>query len=497
MPFSLKWSHEGGTLRDLNSEKLIHQAPDHLDVEIQSPRLKAQPAPRWIEQGAILSTYSREGLRDQPEYLDIDGEKALHQHKVNTFLDQPKSDLVMCYDGLFFAPETGIYTFHLPYRTRGESFLGAGRNACQNQLRIDDAIVVQHGVYGRHPTGSAKLDKGWHKISLRLGRSSTKGSVDYPDGSSLPLHAIFHREVRVCILPKFAKNELSNYEIYEETIVNMSLPAEKYSEIRYTTDGSLPHSHSPLYAQPIKVNDTMIIHAAPFQEGKQVTTPSRVEFKKLDRPQWLNALEWDFQREQAWPMPQNDQASLWIHPKSFLEKSSEGLYLVANMKKVQEDNHGDVNLNLLQTSKTAFSLDGLKMKKNALSMVLYFKTPKGEKASGTLISKHGYNAYGKGYRTIKLRLAGGRLRLDPGAISSTKRITQDWNLVVITVHPEEFKIYLNGELVAKGMGHQQISSDSFDFFTKMPVMCRYISVFNRILSERDILALGKSLRAHH
>jgi hypothetical protein len=134
------------------------------------------------------------------------------------------------------------------------------------------------------------------------------------------------------------------------------------------------------------------------------------------------------------------------------------------------------------------------MKQNALTFALYFRVPEGGKTSGTLISKNGYTALGKGYKTIKLRMFGGRLRVDPGNISSRDKIVDGWNFVALSVSPEEYRIHLNGKVIAKGLGNNRISSDSFDFFTDFPVECRYVSVYNRVLSERDILAIYNSLK---
>ncbi|MBA3901270.1 MAG: CotH kinase family protein, partial [Bacteroidetes bacterium] len=86
--------------------------------------------------------------------------------------------------------------------------------------------------------------------------------------------------------PKFSNNGQTSYPGYELPPV-ISIEAGFYAEsqsvtitaptpgavIRYTTNGNIPHQGSRVYASPIVVNNTMVITARAFSEGKLPSHP--------------------------------------------------------------------------------------------------------------------------------------------------------------------------------------------------------------------------------
>lgn len=493
MPFEFKYAFEGGELQDLKN--LVHKvAGKALDVEIQVPRLKAQKPPQWMRLGAVEKTYFRSGLRDANNYLDIDDADVFSVKEVTALKANKKPSMVYAYDAWLKAPVEGLYQFDLPLKSNSGYFMGRLRMVNQNQLRINDQVIVQHGVYGRNPVNKAYLEKGWHRISLRLGASGAQGRVTFPDNSVNDLESLLQIEDGVSILPDFTTEQLSSYEIYEKTKVKLALPQGRDALIRYRLDGKKPRSSDPIYKGPLTVDNDTVLTAAPFKDGQQLAKAKKVEFKKLNKPQYLRLIECDFSKSTEWLTKSDQSTSIWVNPQSKIVKEGDFYSLAGNQNNKKGASASvSTNVNLNSKSNDAFKLEGLDMKKPALTIALYFRAVAGEKASGTILSKQGYNAYGKGYKTINARLMSGKLRLDPGIIQSREKISNDWNVVFLTVSPEEFRIYLNNNLVAKDFGNTKMNTDSFDFFTKIPVNCRYVAVYNRILSERDLDALYKSL----
>ncbi len=74
-----------------------------------------------------------------------------------------------------------------------------------------------------------------------------------------------------------------NYTFNGKTEVKIALadgiPA---GEIHFTTDGLEPTEKSPVYSAPVSLEDTAVVHAALFRNGKQVGAVSRVGYKRLD-----------------------------------------------------------------------------------------------------------------------------------------------------------------------------------------------------------------------
>ncbi|NQX01861.1 chitobiase/beta-hexosaminidase C-terminal domain-containing protein [bacterium] len=149
----------------------------------------ATPSPGSFEPGVIRSSFEREGLTRQTDYLEIDGLTPRRQEIANVLTDNTNPAQVAVYDGWFKAPVDGIYTFQLPSRRAEFVHLGGFRSAYQSQLRVSGEVVVQRGVAGRVAPGRIGLKAGWHPVSLRLGSSPADLMVTYPDGQTVRLDA--------------------------------------------------------------------------------------------------------------------------------------------------------------------------------------------------------------------------------------------------------------------------------------------------------------------
>ena len=152
--------------------------------------------------GVVRTSYEREGLTRQADYLEIEGVDPRRREAADTLTGNDNPAQVVAYDGWFEAPVDGIYTFDLPTRRNGVVHLGGFRAAYQNQLRISGEVVSQHGVAGRVALNRIGLKAGWHPLSLRLGSSTAALTVTYPDGDTLPLTAAkLRRPAHVEVLP--------------------------------------------------------------------------------------------------------------------------------------------------------------------------------------------------------------------------------------------------------------------------------------------------------
>lgn len=171
--------------------------------------LAPESPPQKLEPGVIRRTYKRSGQTRSRDYLDIDNATPHRQEKRTSLEDNANHEQVVVYDGWFHAPMDGVYTFGLPTHSASSQHLGKFRSVYQNQLRLGNEVVVQHGVAGRLPPGTACLKTGWYPLSLRLGSSPAALSVTYPDGQTMPLEAEnLQRETMIIFAPRPASDDL-------------------------------------------------------------------------------------------------------------------------------------------------------------------------------------------------------------------------------------------------------------------------------------------------
>ena len=71
------------------------------------------------------------------------------------------------------------------------------------------------------------------------------------------------------------------YQFEESVTITLSAPLNQDCEIRYTVDGSPPTGASLLYTQPFTLNETRVVRALAFKDGKQVCLEGNGYFARL------------------------------------------------------------------------------------------------------------------------------------------------------------------------------------------------------------------------
>jgi hypothetical protein len=128
------------------------------------------------------------------------------------------------------------------------------------------------------------------------------------------------------------------------------------------------------------------------------------------------------------------------------------------------------------------------MRENALTVALWFKT---NEKTGKLFSKEGYNAFGKGYKTLSCSINNGTLMANPNRLNSgtAKVATGEWQFVVLSADENSMALYLNGVQVATAPGTKEITTDAFDFFVGHPALMDNIQLFDRSLNADEVKRL--------
>ena len=500
MPFAVTARYENEAEKTLDPSDL--RGSMSKDIGAQSSNLtwlEAGQPPAWLEPGAHCSTYDREGKNRAEDYLDIDQLTPLHTEPTTEFKANLRPDLVRSYEAWFYAPQSGEYTFELPARREASAGLGELRAAYQSQLRIGGEIVVQRGVGGRLVKPNVGLKKGWHRFSLRLGSSPAEGTVTYPDGNSLALNAqLVSRSSLVDLRPQAtlpsgtepgplaALVTKSLWEIYGPTEISLTLPPKRAGEIRYTLDGSLPTSTSPLAPAQLSLQQSTTVCAVAYSQGKAVTQPSTVNFVKVLKPELLLISSVDFK---AWDGAGGEtqldrQAQLFIFPGATVERERNGTRVLGLFRNNGGALPSQLDGNLSRgLSGVGFKLSNLKMKDNAITVGLWFQS---DTTNGKVFGKVGYNAFGKSYRTLSCSIENGKVRVDPGRLMGGAIQAGTWYHLVVTADEYEMAIYLNGSAVARGEGCATLSTDGLDFFTNHAASVERLSVYNRSLSPLDV-----------
>ncbi|MEI6322905.1 MAG: chitobiase/beta-hexosaminidase C-terminal domain-containing protein [bacterium] len=491
MPFEVTVRVNGGGSASIAASDLRFDAKGvHLAEQPAIPSKEAQTPPAWLEPGAMLSSFDRQGKHRDPDYLDLEGLDPLRRERINAFQTNLRPEIVRDYEGWFHAPTEGLYEFNLPSRRHQNAGLGELRSAYQNQLRIDDEIVVQRGVHGRMPLRKITLQPGWHKLSLRLGASPGEGSVTYPDGQTLPMTAaLLSRPTLVDIHPKGVEGGRSLYEIYGSTEIEFNLPEGRHGEIHYTLDGKNPSVKDPIYKNPITLDATTTITATVFMDGKALTLPSSVTINRENIPQKDRIANVDFA---AWngntgQSTLDTNSSVYIPTGASLVAGRNGgkaLSVNRATMKSEDGNPKAVDVNLTHgLGHAGFKITGMRMKDNTLSVGLWFQS---DTADGKIFGKDGYNAFGKSYKTVSCSLGHGQLRADPARITGGKIDPKSWHQIVLTSDENATILYLDGEKVAAGSGCKTLNTDSFDFFSDHPALVERVAIYNRVLSPADV-----------
>jgi hypothetical protein len=436
--------------------------------------------------------FDRDGKRRDPDYLDVEGLEPVHSTRASVIGPNINQGMVRCYNGYFRAPVDGIYEFNLPARRDESARLNELRAAYQNQLRVGDEVVVQRGIAGRYPTRRVGLRAGWHALSVRLGASLAPGTVTYPDGQTLPLTAAsLSRPVLVNIVPQGAPVMRRQVEIYSPTPVTLSLPGGEAGEIRYTLDGRAPDASAPVYSGPLTVDATTTITACVFANGRAVTAPARTTFRRVSVPEASLLGQVRFDQWKGPPVPLETGAGfrVWIAPDATLTTGRRGRALavnrVAKADEADERPRPDVNLTR-GLGRAGFKVAGLKMRENALTIALWFKSDTG---TGKVFGKDGYNAFGKAYRTVSCGLENGRLSAGPGHLNGGQVTAGTWQHLVLAGDENELALYLNGERLATGPGSRDLTTDALDFLSGHPGVVDSLRIYNRVLAPEDVRQL--------
>jgi hypothetical protein len=497
MPFRLTYTCNGGPVQEVSYEQLrfmsesnsaIVPQPEMIWQEAISTKLRREP-------GFELKSYDRTGKRRATDFLDVDGLNPLRSERARELESTESRNMVRSYSGYFNAPITGIYQFRTIGRVGESAGLGAKQASCQNQVKIGDEVVVQRGVYGRNPSGAIGLKKGWHPVSLRFGSSETICDVALPDGQTIQLSGdnIF-RNTLVEVTINGIRVEQSPQEIFEPAKVSLHLPEEE-TEIRYTLDGTVPNGKSPVYTSLLTIEKSVTLTAIAFESGQAITAPAVVEFKRVDFPEsgslgTINFDQWD---GRIGNFAVKGDFQLWLASQCKIGKGMLGKSLVIQTGNSKNEVAVDVNVSR-GASKAGLKLHHLKMLDNALTVALWFKT---DELTGNLFGKGGYNAFGKGYKTLSCSMDNGRLLARPGQLSGGKVAAGTWQYVVLTASENEMSLYLNGAKVASGPGTKDITTDALDFFVDHSVTLGGLQLFDRLLRPLEVKRLYEFGKTEH
>jgi hypothetical protein len=316
-----------------------------------------------------------------------------------------------------------------------------------------------------------------------------------PDGQTIQLSGdnVF-RNTLIEVSTNGNKAEQSPQEIFEPAKVLLRLP-ERNAEIRYTLDGTVPNGNSPIYSSSLTIEKSVKLTAVAFEDGQAITAPAILEFTRVDFPKSgslgnINFDQWD---GKIGNIAVKGDFQLWIASGCNIDKGMHGKALLIQTGNSKNEVAVDVNVSR-GASKAGLKLHHLKMRDNALTVAIWFKT---DELTGKLFGKDGYNAFGKGYKTISCSMDNGRLLARPGQLSGGKVEAGTWQYVVLTASENEMSLYLNGETVASGTGTKDITTDALDFFVDHGVTLSGLQLFDRLLQPGEVKRLFESGKIKH
>ena len=406
MTFEVKYSINGGNAQEITTSDLRF-VPDTKLAIIPKQEVKwvepIQSIPT-LESGFVAQSFDRTGKRRDTDFLDIEGTEPYKMALSQNLESSESRNVVREFSGYFHAPISGIYQFQTTKRLGESAGLGAKQASCQNQVRVNNEIVVQHGVFGRNPDGKIGLKEGWYPVSIRFGSSETTVKVVLPDGQTV---------------------ELNGQTVFRQTNIKL-------------------------------------------KNNPKAGFLGQVTFDKWDGKTPDYSVDGDFQ--------------IWINPSGKLVNSPYGKALEMQPNDSKLAAAVDVNVSR-GNAKPGFKMHHLKMRENAISISLWFKT---DEKSGKLFGKDGYNAFGKGYKTVSCSVENGQLNASPNRLRGGKIEPGNWQFVVMTASEKEMSLYLNGEKVATAAGTKEITTDALDFFFGHNATIAKLQVFDRQLEENEV-----------
>ncbi|MFZ4456879.1 MAG: FN3 associated domain-containing protein [Bacteroidales bacterium] len=409
MDFEVSYSINGGKWKSVEASELSFETDAKIAItppsEVKSIEpLKSIPS---LEKGFVAQSFDRTGKRRDADFLDIDNAKPYKTQLAQAMESSESRNIVREFSGYFYVPMTGVYEFQTTYRVGESAGLNAKQASCQNQVRVNNEIVVQHGVFGRNPDGKIGLKEGWYPLSVRFGSSETTVKVLFPDGQTV---------------------QLTDENVFRKTNTKIS---------NNPKDGFL----------------------------------GEVSFDKWDEKTPDYAVNGAFQ--------------IWINPACKLVDSPFGKALEMHSSSGTLAAAVDVNVSRGNT-KPGFKLHHLAMRENAISIALWFKT---SEKSGKLFGKDGYNAYGKGYKTVSCNVDNNRIVANPNRLSGGKIASDEWQFVVLTATEDAMNLYLNGDKIATAPGTLNITTDALDFFLNHTATVANLRVYDRPLDAVEVKQL--------
>ena len=441
-----------------------------------------------MEPGLSMASYLREVPMTDPAFLDIDDLTPRRTELVTDLADNVRPGQVRVYEGWIHIVRAGVHTFTMPRRRDGHAGLNELRAAYQNQLRIDDEVVVQHGVPGRLPLGQISLGIGWHHLSLRLGSSPGKVVIGWPDGSSTDLGGSWWSRPRtVGIRPAGQTAQRTRYEIFGATEVRLDLPDLAGAVIRATTDGTVPTATTPVAPATLTIDRDTVVTAIAFQDGRPVTAPKTVTFVRTVLPQegLMTAIGPDL-----WARLSAEAGGVHELPGGLQAIIPAGSTVVDGaLRLAWADAVGKplVDINLAKGGPKGLRLNGLRMPDNALTVALRVRT---SNDSGRLFGREGINAYGKGIKTLGLRLDKGRVVAEPGRLRSTAPVAPGWRTFVMSIDDRQAVVWIDGQEVLRGAGSAMLITDSLDLLAENSGDIGWARVYDRMLEASEVAVLA-------
>lgn len=482
MPLKVSYQVEGNEEQNiLPSDVVTNTGKSITENTIALPAIENLPL---LEKGFDLLVYDRTGKRRDSDFMDIEQVQPFAQERSNMLEAANSRNSVRVYNGYYYAAETGMYQFQLPYKSDAIPFLGSTQASCQSMIKVDGNYIAQRGVYGRNLSGNVLLKAGWHSISMRFGTGVAQCNLWLPNQQIISLTANnMYRPMLVNILPNGETQNKQLYELYDSVPVQLNFTQQPNAIICYTLDGTIPTEKSTVYTKPILVSKTCTLKAKAFVNNQSITAVASLQLNKVDVPTSgsLGVLRFD-----NWDGGNSYYNSLtnykvWINPIATIAKGRQGKAIGITPPKEALKN---VDVNVSRGSiKAGLKIYGLNMKENALTVSIWFNT---NDLTGRLFDKEGYNAFGKRYRTVSCSLNNGKLFVLGNKISGGLVQTQQWQHVVLSVSEQETNLYLNGKLIAKGAGTKDINTDALDFFSEMNVLIDKVELFDRHLSSKEV-----------
>jgi hypothetical protein len=458
-----------------------------LDQEPTIPHRDGSTDLPTMEPGLSLASYLREVPMTDPAFLDIDDLTPRRTELVTDLADNVRPGQVRVYEGWIHIPRAGVHTFTVPRRRDGHAGLNELRAAYQNQLRIDGEVVVQQGVPGRMPLGRISLGAGWHHLSLRLGSSPGKVVIGWPDGSTTDLVGSWWSRPRsVGIRPAGQTAQRTRYEIFGPTEVRLDLPDLAGAVIRATTDGTVPTATTPVAPATLTIDRDMVIAALAFQDGRPVTAPKAVTFVRTTLPKegLMTAVGPDL-----WARLPAEAGGVHDLPGGLQAIIPSGSTVVDGaLRLTWAETIGKplVDINLAKGGPKGLRLNGLRMPDHALTVALRVRT--GD--SGRLFGREGINAYGKGIKTLGLRLDKGRVVAEPGRLRSTAPVAPGWRTFVMSIDDRQSVVWVDGQELLRGTGSSTLITDSLDLLAENSGDIGWARVYDRVLEPSEVAVLA-------